>query len=110
MSDPVPEFLKHLIISYPTELFLALLVLAGAGLTATARRLRGLAAPAPAAEMSPANGNDALQSQLLLKLSNSLDALNQRVDHLEAIGSFYRQLRRGPEALQSDTPEERRST
>jgi hypothetical protein len=97
MSDPMPEFLKHFISAYPTELFLALLVLAGAGLTATVRRLRRLGAPAPAAEPGPAQASDLLQSELLLKLSDSLDTLNRRVDHIEAISDFDRQLKRSQE-------------
>jgi hypothetical protein len=98
MSDPVPEFLKSLIIGYPTELFLALMVLAGAGLTGTVRRLRRLGTPKPAAVRNPTQGSGPLQSEPLLKLSDSLDALNERVDHLEAISDFDRQLKRGPEA------------
>lgn len=97
MSDPMPEFLKHFIIAYPTELFLALFVLAGAGLTATVRRLRRLGTTAPAAGPGPAQGSDLLQSEMLLKLSDSLDTLNRRVDHLEAVSDFDRQLKRGQE-------------
>lgn len=104
MSDPMPEFLKHFISSYPTELFLALLVLAGAGLTATVLRLRRLGALAPAAELGPARESGLLQSEMLLKLSDSLDTLNKRVDHLEAISDFDRQLKKVPEARQPDTP------
>ncbi|MGH7480728.1 MAG: hypothetical protein ACRELV_01115 [Longimicrobiales bacterium] len=93
--DPVPEFLKQFIIAYSTELFSGLMVLAGVGLWTVARRFRRGAALTRVAETPPGEGKHVVDSDLLLKLSDSLDALNDRVATLESFSDFDRQLGKG---------------
>jgi hypothetical protein len=94
------ELLKQFIITFSTELFLGLLILGGIGLGAVVSRTRGMLRASPPDQLAVGAAARDLDPEVLLDLTDSVDALSQRVERLEVVSDFDRQLSTGRQSAQ----------